>query len=99
MGGGIRGPRLDAGADRVLFGALLISQRTRVALAAKKAQGYKLGNPRAAEAALKAHAANRAGANQLAANVLPIVQEIQKSGLTTLRDIAGASVSVRFAEY
>src|SRR5437762_7721356 len=68
----------------------LISQRTRVALAAKKAQGYKLGNPRAAEAAVKAHAANRAGANQFAANVLPIAREIQKSGLTTLRDIAGA---------
>ena len=68
----------------------LISQRTRVALAAKKAQGYKLGNPRAAEAAVKAHAANRAGADQFAANVLPIAREIQKSGLTTLRDIAGA---------
>lgn len=68
----------------------LISERTRVALAAKKAQGYKLGNPRAAEAAVKAHAANRAGADQFAANVLPIVREIQASGFRTLRDIAGA---------
>jgi DNA invertase Pin-like site-specific DNA recombinase len=68
----------------------LISQRTRAALAAKKAQGVKLGNPRAAEAAARAHAANRAVADQFAANVLPILREIQASGLTTLRDIAGA---------
>jgi DNA invertase Pin-like site-specific DNA recombinase len=68
----------------------LISARTKAALAAKKAQGVKLGNPRAAEAAVKAHAANRAGADQFATNVLPIVREIQASGLTSLRDIAGA---------
>ena len=68
----------------------LISARTKAALAAKKAQGVKLGNPRAAAAAVKAHAANRAGADQFASNVLPIVREIQASGLTTLRDIAGA---------
>src|SRR5229473_3922766 len=58
----------------------VISARTRAALAAKKAQGAKLGNPRAAEAAVRAHAANRAGADQFAANVLPIVREIQASG-------------------
>ena len=68
----------------------LISARTKAALAAKKAQGVKLGNPRAAAAAVKAHAANRAGADQFAANVLPIVRDIQASGLTTLRDLAGA---------
>jgi DNA invertase Pin-like site-specific DNA recombinase len=68
----------------------LISARTKAALAAKKAQGVKLGNPRAAEAAVKAHAATRAGADQFAANMLPIVREIQASGLTTLRDIAAA---------
>jgi DNA invertase Pin-like site-specific DNA recombinase len=68
----------------------LISARTKAALAAKKAQGVRLGNPRAAEAAIKAHAASRAGADQFAANVLPIVREIQASGLTSLRDIAVA---------
>ena len=66
----------------------LISARTKAALAAKKAAGAKLGNPRAAEAAVKAHAANRATADQFAANVLPIVREIQAAGRTTLREIA-----------
>jgi hypothetical protein len=47
----------------------LISTRTKAALAAKKAAGAKLGNPRAAEAAVKAHAANRAAADQFAANL------------------------------
>jgi DNA invertase Pin-like site-specific DNA recombinase len=68
----------------------LISARTKAALAAKKAGGIKLGNPRAAEAAVKAHAASRAQANQFAANVLPIVREIEASGLTNPREIAAA---------
>jgi DNA invertase Pin-like site-specific DNA recombinase len=68
----------------------LISARTKAALAAKKAQGVKLGNPRAAETIGKAHEAARAAADQFAANVLPIVRQIQALGLTTLRDIAGA---------
>jgi DNA invertase Pin-like site-specific DNA recombinase len=68
----------------------LISQRTRAALAAKKAQGIKLGNPRAAEAAPKAHAAHRAAADRFATNILPIVREIQSAGRTSLREIAAA---------
>lgn len=66
----------------------LISQRTRAALAAKKAQGVKLGNPRAAEAAPKAHATHRAEADRFASNVLPVVREIHATGRTSLRDIA-----------
>jgi DNA invertase Pin-like site-specific DNA recombinase len=68
----------------------LISARTKAALAAKKAQGVKLGNPRAAETIGKAHDAARAAADRFAENVVPIVREIQASGLTTLRDIAAA---------
>ena len=72
----------------------LISARTKAALAAKKAAGAKLGNPRAAETIGKAHAANRAAANQFAANILPIIREIQTAGQTTLREIA-ASLNAR----
>src|SRR5437763_10489502 len=68
----------------------MISARTKAALAAKKAQGVKLGNPRSAETIGRAHAAARAVADNFAANVLPIVREIRASGLTTLPDIAGA---------
>ena len=72
----------------------LISARTKAALAVKKASGVKLGNPRAAEAAIKAHAAHRAAADQFAANVLPIIREIQTAGRTSLREIA-ASLNAR----
>jgi len=68
----------------------LISARTKAALAAKKARGAKLGNPRAADAAVKAHAANRAAADRFAANILPIVSDIQAAGQTSLREIAAA---------
>jgi len=59
-------------------------------LAAKKAQGVKLGNPRAAETIGLAHAANRAAADRFAANILPVVRDIQASGATTLQAIATA---------
>jgi DNA invertase Pin-like site-specific DNA recombinase len=68
----------------------LISQRTKAALAAKRAQGVKLGNPRAAETVGKAHAANRAAADHFAANVLPIVESIRASGITSHAGIAAA---------
>jgi DNA invertase Pin-like site-specific DNA recombinase len=68
----------------------LISARTKAALAAKKAQGVKLGGPRQAEAAVAGAAAGKANADAFAANVLPIIASVQASGVTALRDIAGA---------
>jgi DNA invertase Pin-like site-specific DNA recombinase len=68
----------------------LISQRTKGALAVRKAEGVKRGNPRYAEALPKAHAANRAAAERFAANVLPIIAEIKAAGITTLCGIADA---------
>jgi DNA invertase Pin-like site-specific DNA recombinase len=69
----------------------LISERTRVALASKKAQGAVQGNrTNLAEAQAKSVAANKAGADAFAANVLPIVRQIEASGITGARAIAAA---------
>jgi DNA invertase Pin-like site-specific DNA recombinase len=68
----------------------LISARTKAALAAKKAAGAQLGNPRAADAAVKAQAAHRASADRFAANVLPIIQSIRASGIASYMGIADA---------
>jgi DNA invertase Pin-like site-specific DNA recombinase len=79
-----------------LFAALaekersLISTRTRQALAAAKARGVALGNPKLHVARRSAVEAVMAGADRFAANVLPIIREAQKAGATTLRDIAEA---------
>jgi DNA invertase Pin-like site-specific DNA recombinase len=69
----------------------LISQRTRVALAEAKKRGVRLGNrTNLDEARSKGNEANRAAAHSFAHNVLPIVQQIQASGVTSLRGIARA---------
>ena len=51
----------------------LISQRTKAALAAKKARGEPLGNPRLAEAQSKGVASIKAEADAFAINVKPIL--------------------------
>jgi DNA invertase Pin-like site-specific DNA recombinase len=79
-----------------LFAALaqkeraLISKRTTEALAAAKAKGVVLGNPQIERAREKAVAKITDRADQRAANVIPIMRQIQRSGATSLRQIAEA---------
>jgi DNA invertase Pin-like site-specific DNA recombinase len=69
----------------------LIAARTRAALAQRKAQGVLLGNrTNYAEAAAKGRAVNTAVAGAFARNVLPVIRQIQASGITSLRGIARA---------
>ena len=69
----------------------LIAERTKAALAQKKAQGAVLGNrTNLPDAQAKGVAANRQAADTFAANVLPIVRQIQATGATTFRAIAVA---------
>lgn len=69
----------------------LISARTRAALAAKKAQGVKLGNPRnISQAAEKGREAQSTAADQFAANLLPLIESIRAAGATSFDAIAKA---------
>ena len=69
----------------------LISERTKVALAAKKTQGVRLGNPtNLADAAAKGAVANREAVDRFAANVLPIVRQSHGAGVTGLQYLAAA---------
>ncbi len=78
-----------------LFAALaekerkLISDRTKAALAVKKAQGVKLGNrTNLTEARAKAVASNVAGADAFALNVLPVIDRLKADGASSYRAIA-----------
>jgi DNA invertase Pin-like site-specific DNA recombinase len=79
-----------------LFAALaekeraMIANRTKVALAAAKARGVKLGGPKLAEAREIAVAAIKSQADRHAANVLPVIRDVQRSGAKTLRGVADA---------
>ena len=69
----------------------LISERTRAALAQRKAQGARLGNrTNAAQAATLGRKAAAEEADRFAANVLPIVEAIRSSGICTFAGIADA---------
>ena len=74
----------------------MISQRTRVALAAAKARGVKLGKPenltdadrrKGAQASALARAENVRARN---ADLLPVIETIREDGITSLNGIAQA---------
>jgi DNA invertase Pin-like site-specific DNA recombinase len=67
-----------------------ISARTKAALAAAKAKGTKLGNPRLADACAGVNAARQEAAGAFAAEILPTIREIQSSGVSSLRGVAKA---------
>jgi DNA invertase Pin-like site-specific DNA recombinase len=79
-----------------LFAALaekeraVISQRTKVALAAAKARGQVLGNPRLSEACAAVNAGRVAKADAHADAVMPTIREVQAAGAGSLREIAAA---------
>jgi DNA invertase Pin-like site-specific DNA recombinase len=66
----------------------MISERTKAALAAAKARGQQLGNPNLAAAAKLGVAAVKANARRFAANVLPIIEDIERGGVTSHNAIA-----------
>jgi len=74
----------------------VISERTKAALQAAKKRGRKLGwsmptrQHEQAQASRNAVAYRMAKADQFATNVLPIVHDIQRTGINTLQGVAGA---------
>jgi DNA invertase Pin-like site-specific DNA recombinase len=66
-----------------------ISERTKAALAAAKARGTRLGNPNPAFALKRMRAARRLQVERFAANVLPVIREIQAAGYDSSNAIAG----------
>jgi DNA invertase Pin-like site-specific DNA recombinase len=69
----------------------MISQRTKAALAAAKARGTLLGNRTNLEVAQRNSRAVRSKASvQFVQNAIPVIRQIQATGLTSLREVAGA---------
>jgi DNA invertase Pin-like site-specific DNA recombinase len=68
----------------------VFAEYERDQISERKARGVQLGGPRRLEASALGVAANKANADRFAANVIPIIREIQASGVTTLRGLARA---------
>src|SRR5690349_6616518 len=69
----------------------LISERTKAALAAKKAAGASLGNPRnIAQAGELGRGVQAAAADEFVTGLVPIIQAIRSTGATSLRAMTDA---------
>src|SRR4051812_33774973 len=67
----------------------LISERTKAALAARKAKGGRLGNPRnIAEAGRVGRKVQSAVADEFTRNVLPVIDALRSAGAVTLEAIS-----------
>jgi DNA invertase Pin-like site-specific DNA recombinase len=67
----------------------MVSERTRAALAVRKARGARLGNrTNLAEAQRLGAARTAEAARRFAANVAPVIRQVQESGVSSLRGIA-----------
>lgn len=65
-----------------------ISERTKKALAARKARGMSLGSPTPANGAQAGGLVTADQANDFASQVYPVIQELKKFGCATLAKIA-----------
>ena len=68
----------------------MISQRTKAALASKRARGFTLGSPCPAKGAAVGLTRIRAQADRFAQDMRPIIEGIRGAGVTSLRGIANA---------
>jgi DNA invertase Pin-like site-specific DNA recombinase len=66
----------------------LISERTRLGLAAAKTKGVKLGTPNPKKAVAAMVTANKSAKSEFIAKFLPIIEEIKSAGVQTLQGIA-----------
>jgi DNA invertase Pin-like site-specific DNA recombinase len=74
----------------------LIAERTKAALAAKRANGVRLGNPRnIREAGQLGRDTQTMDAQKFAEGLTPLLRTVQKSGAMTLRAICAALRSAR----
>jgi hypothetical protein len=66
----------------------IIPNAFHITVPAAKARGVVLGGPKLAQARKRAIASIKSLADQHAANVLPVIREIQRAGATSLHQVA-----------